>query len=47
MICPVNTKRIRVIRGFSPHRAVNTVHLGHKNQIAFYKAKVAVCSDNT
>ena len=32
----------------SPYRAVNTLHLGYKNQrLMSYKAKVTVCSENT
>jgi hypothetical protein len=46
VVNPLKTKRICFIRGLSAYRAVNTLHLGLKNNLLMlYKYKVAVCSE--
>ena len=40
---PLNTKRISVRRGPSPYRAVNTLHVGCKNQSVYAVSGTSRC----
>jgi hypothetical protein len=47
LLNPLKTKRVCIIEGVSPYRAVNTLHLGYKNQSVnvVYREIIAVCSE--